>query len=63
MSIVASFSGFKCPECGNMIMASEVKGTHEPSLAVTICEWCDAELQVTTDHVSGRVAVEKLKKS
>jgi len=60
---MASFSGFKCPECGNMIIASEVKGTHEPSLAVKTCEWCGAELQVVTDHITGNITAEKLKKS
>ena len=60
---MASFSGFKCPECGQMIMASEIKGLHEPSLAMTTCQWCDTEIQVTTDPASGEVRLEKKKPS
>lgn len=63
MSIMASFHGFKCPECGQMIMASEIKGLHEPGLAVTKCQWCGAEIQVTTDHVTGETRAEKKKPS
>jgi transcription elongation factor Elf1 len=63
MSIMASFSGFPCPECGQMIMSSEIKGTNEPSLAVTTCGWCGAEIQVTTDPASGEMRAEKKKPS
>jgi len=63
MSIMASFLGFRCPECGEMIMASEVKGTHESGLAVAICDWCGAELQVTEDKTTGKVRAERVKKN
>ena len=63
MSIMAMFQGFKCPECGQMIMASEIKGLHEPSLAFTTCGWCGAEIQVTTDPASGEMRAEKKKPS
>ena len=63
MSIMALFQGFPCPECGQVVMASEVKGLYEPGLAVTTCQWCDAEIQVTTDPVSGEMRAEKKKPS
>jgi hypothetical protein len=61
MSIMAMFSGFPCPECGQMVMASEIKGLHEPGLAMTVCDGCSAELQVTTDPTSGEMRAEKKK--
>lgn len=63
MSIMASFRGFKCPECAYMVIASEIKGTHEPGLAVTICEWCGAELQVTEDKATGEMRAERVRKN
>jgi predicted RNA-binding Zn-ribbon protein involved in translation (DUF1610 family) len=63
MMIMATFCGFECPECGEMIMASEIKGIDEPSLTVTMCGSCGAELQVRTDPGTGDIKTEKLKKS
>jgi hypothetical protein len=63
MSIMASFHGFKCAECVQMVIASEIKGTHEPGLAITICEWCGAELQVTTDPATGEMSAVRVKRS
>jgi len=63
MSIMASFHGFKCPEWGQLVIASEIKGTHDPGLAVTKCDWCGAEFQVTEDKVSGKMRAERMKKN
>jgi len=63
MMIMATFCGFECPECGETIMASEIKGIDEPSLAVTTCGSCGTEFHVRTDPATGDIKAEKLKKS
>jgi transcription elongation factor Elf1 len=63
MSIFASFHGFKCPECGYMIVASSIMRKGEPELAVTKCEYCQAELQVSKDPATGKMRAERVKKN
>ena len=64
MSLFASFSGFKCPNCGLMVMASGIYfDKKEPRLDVTKCKYCQTELQVSKDPVTGKTKAERVKRN
>jgi len=64
MALFASFTGLPCPECGLPIMVSGIYyDKDEPVLGVTTCEFCQAELQVSKDPVTGEIRAEKVKKN
>ena len=64
MGLFASFTGLPCPECGLPIMVSGIYyDKHEPELGVTICEYCEAGLQVSKDQVTRETRAERAKKN
>ncbi len=64
MSLFASFTCLKCPDCGLMAMASGIyHDVDEPRLDVTKCQGCGAELQIRTDSKTGETKVQRPKKN
>lgn len=64
MALFASFTGVKCPMCGRMIVASGIyHDKHEPELDVTKCGWCQTEIQVSKDPLTGEIRAGKVKRN
>jgi formate dehydrogenase maturation protein FdhE len=64
MALFASFTGVPCPICRGMIVASGIYfDKSEPELGVTKCEYCETELQVSKDPLTGETRVERVKRN
>ncbi len=64
MILFAPFTGVKCPMCGERIIVSGIYfDKREPELGVTKCGYCQTEIQVAKDPLTGEIRAGKVKKN